>query len=1041
MKKNLSALALSALFISGCTNSKPGDLLNPEFYQGIFSNRPSVEEPFSAILKLQYPALLETAQKDENGKLVIDEELLKAIEAEQAATIEELQALSSEIKILVRYKLFLNGIAIWAPADVYEKIKSIPNVILTEKPVGFGRPQALQAVSQKAVLNDKTSVRFIGVEEAYKQNIRGEGMKVGIIDTGIDYTHKMFNGEGTAEAYKAIDPSKPTSAFPNSKVVGGIDLVGSKYHSGSDNVENRIPVPDSNPLDEAGHGTHVAGTVAGLGDNVNTYDGVAPAADLYAIKVFGADGSTSDEVVIAGLEYAIDPNGDLQFDDKLDVVNLSLGSNYGSAHIMYNHAIRNTVKGGVVVVASGGNSGDKSYVVGAPGVSDEALSVASSVDNSDLNTLFAAVEFKFTNESLKTDMVEGAVTKPLAEVNAAQGELIYLGFADADFDQELKDQVKGKVAFIDRGKVAFTEKIQRAVEAGAIAVVVANNADGDAFVMGGDGKFDIPGVMITKAAGVTIKKHLQQGVVIADLKPAFKIEKPWLIDTISDFSSRGPRSEDGKIKPEISAPGSNIISAAVGGGAKGEAMSGTSMAGPHIAGVMALLKQKFKTLNPLELKSVAMGHGKIIGDEKQHQYTVSRQGAGRVQVGESLKAQVVSIPASLSFGISDIEKHKTLKTTVTLKNISSEVLTLKPVWKGSAALQIFAPAVTLAAGEEQILTITAKINGTLMKNAVDELDGFLSFESDKGSLLQMPALVVARLISQVKAKEVIVHATSAADAAGSTAEVKIENKGLNPGTAHLFNLLSLDGRKKDAKPDLAHNRYCDLQSAGYRIVEKDGAKILQIGLKLYEGQTTWHNCEVNVQVDSDHDGIADQEIAGTTQDSLPGLTGDTFASLLLDGNKARAIRKKFEDDTKAGKEKIEENYVEAVIDQRPMKVFDNSTLAIVEADLSALAIADTGELNIKISTTHQVGGAVEYDDYLASDQAKYMKISTGPLGQAFDGIPEEVTVDAQGSVTVALQKGYGANRLVLYSPQNKAVRDVLIEDSQSQLIPVKYKAE
>jgi subtilisin family serine protease len=125
-------------------------------------------------------------------------------------------------------------------------------------------------------------------------------------------------------------------------------------------------------LDEATHGTHVAGTVAGLGDGVNTYDGVAPDAALYAIKVFGAKGGTSDEVVIAALEYAADPTGDLSFQQQLDVVNLSLGSNYGNPHIMYNHAIKNLVRGGTVVVASGGNSGDSSYIVGAPGISDDA---------------------------------------------------------------------------------------------------------------------------------------------------------------------------------------------------------------------------------------------------------------------------------------------------------------------------------------------------------------------------------------------------------------------------------------------------------------------------------------------------------------------------------------------------------------------------------------------------------------------------------------------------------------------------------------------
>src|SRR5207253_1953617 len=176
-----------------------------------------------------------------------------------------------------------------------------------------------------------------------------------------------------------------------------------------------------------------------------------------------------------------------------------------------------------------------------------------------------------------------------------------------DFEQALKDQIKGKVALIDRGKVAFSEKIKRAQDAGAIGVVVANNADGDPIAMGGDGSFDIPGMMITKAAGITVKAKLALGV-------------------------------------------------------------------------MTLLKQKYKELNTLELKSVLMGHGKVIADEKKKIYSVSRQGAGRVQVADSINAKLVTVPASLSFGLTDIEKQKTLSKSLLVKNISAETLTLKPEW-------------------------------------------------------------------------------------------------------------------------------------------------------------------------------------------------------------------------------------------------------------------------------------------------------------------------------------------------------------------------
>ncbi|WP_373999345.1 S8 family serine peptidase [Bdellovibrio bacteriovorus] len=1039
-RSSLISLLLS-LGIVGCTASKTtlGEISNNGFLDGLYSTRPQVEEPFIAILKLQNPALLESAQR-KDGKLQIDKKLLAAIEAEQKATAEELAAISPEIRVLIRYRLVLNGVAIWAPAKAFDAIKALPNVVMTEKSGHFSRP-IIQAAEATGRLGANTSVKFIGSEAAHALNIRGQGMKVGIIDTGIDYTHKMFLGEGTEEAYKANNPSIANAGFPNKKVVGGIDLVGTEYNSGSPNYEKRIPRPDVNPLDEGGHGTHVAGTVAGIGDDVNTYSGVAPDADLYAIKVFGAKGSTSDEVVIAALEYSVDPNGDLNFDDQLDVVNLSLGSGYGNPHIMYNHAIKNTVLGGTVVVAAAGNNGDKSYIVGAPGVSDDAISVASVIDDSNQNVQFPAAAFTTSSGVLKEEFLEGAITKPLADVTELKGELIFLGVADKDFDEATKAQIKGKVALIDRGVVAFADKIKRAHEAGAIAVIVANNADGEMIVMGGEGSYDIPGIMITKKSATAVKTEMAKGSVIVDLKSGAIIEKPWLADTASPFSSRGPRSEDGLIKPEISSPGSNIISADMGLGAKGVANSGTSMAAPHVAGVMALLKQKFNTLTPAELKSVLLGHGKVISDANKKVYTVSRQGAGRVQVAESLKAQVISIPATVSLGITDVEKQKTLSRQITLKNISDSVLTLTPEWSGSAALKLNAPAVTLAAGESKTITVTAKIIGSLMQNQTDELDGFLKFKTSETVALKLPTLAVVRQISQVSAKALTVHATSAADAAGSVATLEIQNKGVNTGYAYLFNLLGSDSRKKDPKPDLAHNRNCDMQSAGYRIIEKDGVKKLQVAIKLFEGMTTWNTCEVNVQIDADGDGVTDQELAGLPAEDVPGLTGEQFATLLLDGAQARELRKKFETDFAANPEKAKEDYSSAVLDQQAMYVFDNSTLAIIEADVSALALAETGELNIKVSTTHQDNGVIEYDDYLENQDTKWQKVSVNSLAQAYAELPEEIELADGTSQSLSLVKGYGAESLVLYAPQNRAVRDTVLEDSQSQVVPVTYNSE
>lgn len=1044
MQKKISSILISTLLIAGCTNSTPGELKTAGFLDGLYTTRPTIEEPMMAILKLSNPALLETAEK-KDGKIVVDPDLVQAIQKEQEATEKALKEISPEIRVLIRYKLVLNGMAVWAPAHVFEKIKGLPNVTLSEKSTNFARPVLAEEPKpkkkEKGIVGPKTSVKFIGAEKAYAENIRGEGMKVGIIDTGVDYTHKMFLGEGTEAAYKAIDPKTPNAAFPNKKVVGGIDLAGTNFNSGSPDWKNRIPVPDANPLDEAAHGTHVAGTVGGIGDGVNTYDGVAPAADLYAIKVFGAKGSTSDEVVIAALEYAADPTGDLSFKDQLDVVNLSLGSGYGNPHIMYNQAISNLVRGGTIVVASGGNSGDQKFIVGAPGVSDDAISVASSLDNMDQNIQFKTLSFFVGEESFVTsEFVEGAEFTTIEESKELKGELIYAGLGDVPFSPELAAQVKGRIALMDRGaNIGFIQKVEMAEKAGAIAVIIANNNDEDPILMAGPkDKKAIPAGMITKKAGAAIKAKMADGTVTTDLKVMAILEKPWLADTISTFSSRGPRSEDGLIKPEIASPGSNIISADVGTGDGGVTMSGTSMAGPHIAGVMALLKQKYNKLDSYELKSVLLGHGKVIADKDKKQYSVSRQGAGRVQVDKSIDAKLVSLPATLSFGITDIEKQKTLSKELTLKNISAETLTLTPVWNGSEALKVSTSPVTLAAGESKTITVKATIVASLLKNANDEIDGFLTLTNDKETVLQVPALALVRQISQVQAKPVVIHATSRADAAGSFAEVELKNTGVNKGSAYLFNLLGQDGRKRDLKPDASHNKNCDLQSAGYRVIQKEGKRTLQVALKLFEGMTTWNTCEVNVQIDSNKDGITDQELAGLPMANVPGLSGG-FMSLLLDGTKARELRNEYEAHYAIDPTKAVESYRKAAISAAPMTMFDNSTLAIIETDVSLLALSDTGELSLKISTTHQDSGALEYDDYLGNNDKEWQKISVSEMGPSFAQIPEVIELAGQESKTVSLQTGYGSESLVLYAPQNRAVRDPLYEDSQSQVIPVTFQ--
>jgi subtilisin family serine protease len=228
-------------------------------------------------------------------------------------------------------------------------------------------------------LSNATSVPWIGGDTAHDAGFTGEGVSIAIIDTGIDYTHASFGGAGTSGAYDANNPNiiEPSS-FPTSKVVGGHDFAGPTYDPSSEDTSD--PDPDGDPLDVHGHGTHVAGSAAGI-DGVNP-PGVAPDADLYALKVFG-DVAGSTDLVSDAIEFALDPNGDLSTDDHVDVINMSLGSPYGHPDDPSAIAAANAVDLGVVVVAAAGNEGTPSYIAGSPAVAEGVISVAASIDGSD----------------------------------------------------------------------------------------------------------------------------------------------------------------------------------------------------------------------------------------------------------------------------------------------------------------------------------------------------------------------------------------------------------------------------------------------------------------------------------------------------------------------------------------------------------------------------------------------------------------------------------------------------------------------------------
>lgn len=1029
---NTSIVILAALLFAatGCSKSSEKAAAPLELISGdLFSDRPTNVPTVAVLIKLKTPSLIESGSLDESGKLIVNKDVLTALVEEQDKTLKELKTLSEEIKLLFSYKFTVNALALAVPLGLYDQVGELGTIAQIEGETLFDRPvinnafvKATNAAINKAIEKanefNVTSVSHIGASEAYEMGITGKGVKVGVIDTGVDFTHKMLGGNGDPNAFKEMNKEEASPLFPNEKVVGGYDFTGPDYSPGSILPQWRIPRPDVNPMDEGGHGTHVAGSVAGLGDGVNTYDGVAPDADIYALKVFGNNGGTSDTVVIAAMEWAMDPNGDLDPSDRLDVLNLSLGGSFGKPYILYSLAVKNLAKAGVITTISAGNSGPTPYIVGAPGTAEESISVGASVDGMPKNWQFPSVAFVTPEGTeLLSQRVEGAFTTPISDA-PVKGKLVFVGEAAADFDQDTINALKGNIAFIDRGSVSFVEKINRAEAAGAIGALVANNKPGDAFIMGGDGSANIPGVMIDLDMGTTLKAALEKGDVIMNFASEKMIETPELIDTLTTFSSQGPRSEDALLKPEIVGPGYQIISASMGSGDKGVALNGTSMSAPHLAGVMALLKQKYPTYTTAQHKALLMNSAKIMKDEKDSNYSVTRQGAGLVDIGAALKSEILATPSSISFGEFQLESTKTLKKRITITNNSDSERSFVLNFLGEENIQVEQQTFTVPAKSEKEVSFKVKLT-TDGSKPLEFHEGFIVINEGSKKMASIPVLGVSKRLSRISAKELNVFASHAEDSYDALTELVLTNRSANSGDVEIFNLIGEDDRKPFPNQDaLILSRSCDLQAAGYRIVEREGKQILQVGLKLFSAVSNWQACEMSILVDSDEDGKADQEIGGLPQNYLSGLSAVVpagFYSVLLDFDKAVLIREAFDQATIAtdGKPEGELTFVPAILDIQTMKTYANSHLAVMEMDISALNKTKEGLLNMKFTVFSE--GGVEYEDGL---QSKWFKLSPQEEEQSYRSIPDGLKLESLEDKTVELLKGFGNEPLMIVAPFN-----------------------
>lgn len=521
-----------------------------------------------------------------------------------------------KIEYIQRYEFseLWNGISIEISPSQLNKLSSMPGVIGVYPVEVIQIPENFESPNPELY----TALAMTGADVAQSElGFTGKGIKVAVMDTGIDYDHPDLGGcfgEGC-------------------RVFTGWDFVGDAYNADDTSPSyNPVPEPDPYPDDCNGHGTHVSGIVGANGDVV----GVAPEVKFGAYRVFGCEGSTTSDIMMMAMEQALR--------DKMDILNMSIGSAFTWPQYPTAKAADLLVEKGMVVVASIGNSGDSGlYSAGAPGLGEKVIGVAS-FDNT--NVLLNYFE---VNEQ-KIGYVPMTYSGPVPTEGTE--EIIYIGQA-CNVDTLLADPT-GKVALAVRGACSFAEKALKAIDAGATGVVIHNNAPG---VFNGtlgaplQGHEDLPVVGISMEDGLFIREQdAPVYMTWTDQLASFLSPTGGLI---SSFSSYG-LSPDLALKPDIGAPGGNIYSTyplEYGGYAT---MGGTSMSSPHVAGAAALLLQAKPNLKAYEVRDVLQNSA----DPKDWWGypgiglldNVHRQGAGMLDIDDAILATTQIMPGKISAG-------------------------------------------------------------------------------------------------------------------------------------------------------------------------------------------------------------------------------------------------------------------------------------------------------------------------------------------------------------------------------------------------------
>ncbi len=579
-------------------------------------------------------------------------------------------------QVVREYSLTLNGLAVLLNGNSLNSLANAPGV-KSVTPSWIYYPT--MDVSVPLIKADAVWPS-LGINPATMAIGNLAGIKVGVIDTGIDDSHPFiascrpagsiahdvfFSGSGT------MDPSR-TLFFDHGTHVSG--TIGGCYTTGTINVDG-APMALAQPM-----------------------MGVAPGVSLHDYNVFPGYGSAFIHHGGGAFSHDIIAAVEKSVADGMDVINLSIGGNVQGPFDTLAVAIDAAVDAGTVAVIAAGNAGPGLLTVESPGTAANAITAAAASDphyrgikvTFDATTIGAAVG-EFAN-------FVPAITAPSSLTTPTNG------------CTAISQDLTGRIALIDRGTCTFGTKIQNAQDRGAVGVVVMNNQPTDPFPMAQDGVHfpTIPAVIVSRADGLLLKAHAP-GTLTVDGTAFFDFITT-NADILADFSSRGPTPYDFRLKPDVTAPGVNVLSSILNDNYS--FFQGTSMATPHTAGSAALLLAGHPGWSPAEVKSALVNNADRTVTATQNLGPIAR-GGGRINVLRAMGAEILLTPASVSFGGFTGGKPISSSVDVSFENLGAATsCSLSLTINDATAASFFslsASSLSLAAGGTG--TVTASFNG------------------------------------------------------------------------------------------------------------------------------------------------------------------------------------------------------------------------------------------------------------------------------------------------------------------------------------------